>query len=87
MKPYGNKCIVLVEKEYKKEKGKPVLAEDGTPIYDLAQVGKVLVSNIDGIKKGSKVITNYRGGMPVQKLENKNSLTVIFEADDIYAIE
>ena len=86
MKPYLNKCIVQIEKEYKKEKGKPVILEDGSQAYDLSQEGKVISSNIEGIKKGDIVITNYRGGMPVQKLENKKSVTVIFEEDDVYGI-
>jgi len=86
MKPFGRKCIVVIDKEYKKEKGKPILNEDGSQAYDIAQVGKVIASGIEGVKKGDKVITNYRGGMPVQKLENKKSLTVIFEEDDVYAI-
>jgi hypothetical protein len=85
MKPYGNKCIVLIKKEYLKEKGKPVLM-DGIPKYEIGQEGKVLSSNLDGIKKGMTVICNYRGGMPVIKAEDKKSVMVIFESEDIYAI-
>jgi hypothetical protein len=86
MKPYGERCIVLIEKNYLKEKGKPVLLEDGSQKYDLPQEGKVLSSNIEGINKGMIVVANYRGGMPHIKSENKKSVTVIFDADDIHAI-
>ena len=86
MKPYGKRCVVLIEKNYLKEKGKQVLGEDGTPKYEIGQEGKVISSNLEGIKKGMNVIANYRGGMPVIRLENKKSVTVIFESDDIHAI-
>ena len=85
MTPYGNKCVVLIEKQYLKEKGKPILTDTGEPKYEIGQEGKVLSSNLDGIKKGMTIICNYRGGMPVIKAENKKSITVIFEADDVYA--
>ena len=87
MKPFGNRCIVQIQKEYLKDKGKPVLHEDGTPRYDLEQSGKVTSSNIEGIKKGMVVIADFRGGMPVRKEETSKSVTVIFEADEINAIE
>ena len=86
MKPFGERCVVLINKNYIKEKGKPVLMDDGNPKYDIPQEGKVLASGIDGISKGMTVITNYRGGMPVIKSENKKSVTIIFDQDDIYAI-
>lgn len=87
MKPFDEKCIVLLNKVYLKEKGKPVLDENGEARYDLEQEGKVLSSNIEGIKKGMKVIAAFRGGMPIRKAENKNSVTVIFERQDIYGTE
>jgi hypothetical protein len=86
MKPFGQRCIVIIEKNYIKEKGKQVLLDDGYLKYDLPQEGKVISSNLEGIKKGMTVIANYRGGMPVIKLENKKLVTVIFDADDIYAV-
>ena len=85
MKPFGDRCIVQIDKQYIKEKGKPVLI-DGIPKYEIGQEGKVLSSNLDGIKKGMIVVCNYRGGMPHIKSENKKSVVVIFDADDIYGI-
>lgn len=87
MKPFGEKCIVTIDKVYIKEKGKPVLDEKGEPIYDLSQEGKVVSSNIEGLKKGMTVIVAFRGGMPIRKLETKKSVTVIFEAEDVYGAE
>lgn len=86
MKPFGNKVIVVIDKEYKKEKGKQIMNEDGLPAYDLNQEGKVKSSGIAEISKGDKIIANYRGGMPIRNLENKKSVTIIFEEEDIYAI-
>jgi hypothetical protein len=87
MQPFGKKCIVRFEKVYRKEKGKAVADASGVPVYDIDQSGKVLSSGIDGIKKGMVVVAAFRGGMPVQKLEDKKSVTVIFEESDVYAIE
>lgn len=87
MKPFGNKCILQIAKVYQKENGKPVINEDGTQRYDLEQEGRVLSSNIEGVKKGMKVLAAFRAGMPITRLENKNSVTVIFEESDIYATE
>lgn len=87
MQPFADKCIVVINKVYQKVKGKPVLDHDGKEVYDLEQEGKVVSSNIEGIKKGMKVIAAFRGGMPIRRLENKKSVTVIFESADIYAIE
>jgi hypothetical protein len=86
MKPYGPRAIVLIEKEYLKEKGKPILNDDGTPRYEIGQSGRVLSSNLEGIKKGMKVVCDFRGGFSVRKAENKKSVTVIFEKEEINAI-
>lgn len=87
MKPFGDKCIVRIKKIYLKDKGKPVLDENGEARYDLEQEGKVISSNIEGIKKGMTVIAAFRGGMPVRRLEDKKTVTVIFESDDVYGTE
>jgi hypothetical protein len=87
MQPFGLKCIVRFEKVFRKENGKVVLDDNKNPIYDIDQFGKVLSSGIPGIKKGMTIIAAFRGGMPVQKLEDKKSVTVIFEESDVYGIE
>lgn len=86
MKTIGEKAIVLIEKEYLKEKGKPVLNEDGTHRYEIGQEGKVLVSSIEGVKKGDRVICDFRGGFSIMKAENKKSVTVIFDKEEIHAV-
>ena len=87
LKPYGNRFIVQVQKEYIKEKGVQVMNDDGTPRFELDQTAKVIASNVPDVKKGMTVIVDYRGGMPIRKLENSKSVTVIFEADELNAIE
>lgn len=86
MRPIGEKAIVLIEKEYIKEKGKQIMNEDGSPRYEIGQEGKVLSSNIDGVKKGDKVICDFRGGFSIMKSENKKGVTVIFDKDEIHAV-
>lgn len=86
-KPFDEKCIVIFTKNYVKEKGKPVLGEDGKPLYSLDQFAKVQSSNIDGIKKGDIIIPAMRGGMPIYSEETKKTVTTIFERNDIYAIK
>lgn len=85
-KPFGAKCIVVFEKKYLKEKGKPVLNEDGSKRYVLDQFATVRSSNIDGIKKGDVIIPAMRGGMPIYSEETKDKAVSIFEEDDIYGI-
>ena len=75
-----------IEKEYIKEKGKQVLNENGTPRYELDQIGRVIESNIEGVKKGMRIVTDFRGGMPYRAAEDKKSVTVIFDEEDVHAI-
>ena len=42
-KPEGNRCIVRIKKRYLKDAdGKPSLNEEGFPIFDQEQEGKVI---------------------------------------------
>lgn len=86
-KPFDEKCILVFEKHYVKDKGKPVLNEDGSQRYTVDQFGKVQSSNIEGIKKGDLVIAAPRGGMPIYSEETKKQVVTIFEREDVYAIK
>lgn len=87
-KPFGNRCIVRVIKHYiLDENKKPVVAEDGTQLYEPEPECKVLESNIDGIKKGTVVIPILRGGVPIRMTDCKKSYDVILDAEDIYGIK
>jgi len=79
MRPFSNKAIIQVELIKKK---KP----DGTKMEEPNQEGLVLESNIKGINKNDTVLFNFFGAVNIEKLQTKNSLTLIVEAEDIYAI-
>jgi hypothetical protein len=87
-KPLGNRAIIRVTKHFifDAEK-KPVLADDGNQIYEPEQEAKVIVSNIEGIKKGMTVIPILRGGVPIRLTDTKKTYDVIIDADDIYGIK
>lgn len=87
MKPFGKRCIVKINKKYLMQKGKPVLDESGQPVYEQEEEATVLSSNIDGIKKGMKIIPVIRGGVPIRKEETKKYLIVVIEEYDIVATE
>jgi hypothetical protein len=85
-KPFDERVIVRVDKRYISDgEGKPVLADDGTPIYEPMQECTVLSSNIDGIKKGMKIIPLLRGGLPINSEDNKKYSVIILDRQDIYA--
>lgn len=87
-KPFDERVIVKVDKRYITDaKGKPVLADDGTQIYEPQQKVTVLSSNIAGIKKGMKIIPLLRGGLPINSEDSKKSFTVILDRRDVYGIE
>jgi len=88
MKPYGNRCIVRIAKrfQYGADK-KPVISEDGIHIYEPEQEAKVLSSNIPDIKKGMTIIPIIRGGVPIRSLEDKKSVVVSLDGEDIYAVK
>ena len=86
-KPFGKRCIVRIGKRYIMDaKGKQVL-NDGEPVYEQEQEGIVISSNIPKIKKGMKIIPLGRGGVPIIKEENKKGYIVIFDEDDVYAVQ
>ena len=86
--PFDNRVIVRVPKHYiLGEDKKPVLADDGTPIYEPEQECTVLSSNIEGIKKGMTIIPIIRGGVPIRLEENKKYSVVIIDREDIYAVK
>ena len=87
LKPFGNRVLLKITKVYAKEKGKPVLGQDGLPQFSLAQKAKVLQSNVPEIKKGMTVYPIIRGGVPIYHLETKNDFVYSLDAEDIYALE
>jgi hypothetical protein len=86
-KPYGNRCVVRIIKHYLFEDKKPVLAEDGSQLYEPEPEAKVLVSNIDGIKKGMTIVPILRGGVPIRMTDCKKSYDIILDEEDIYGIK
>jgi len=87
IKPLGNRCLVQLTKKFLSDKGKPVLDEDGSPVYDIEQKAKVVSSNVEGIKKGMTVYPIIRGGVPIRHMENKKYQFVVIDAEDLYASE
>ena len=87
-KPFGDRCIIRVTKHFiLDEHKKPVLADDGTPIYEPEQEAKVIESNIEGIKKGMTIVPILRGGVPIRLSDSKKTYDVILDSDDIYGIK
>ena len=88
MKPFLERCIVKVDKKYiKDENGKPELNDIGEPTYEAVQEATVTKSNIEGVKKGMKVVPLLRGGVPIIKEETKKYTIVVLDKEEIYAIE
>lgn len=86
-KPFDDRVIVKVDKRYiTDDKGKPALADDGTPMYEPQQICTVVSSNIEGIKKGMKVIPLLRGGLPINSSNTKKDYQVILDRRDIYGV-
>ena len=87
-KPFDARLIAKINKRYLTDaKNKPINDEHGNQIYEQEQEGTVISSNIEGIKKGMKIIPLGRGGVPIIKEENKKYYIVIFDRDDVYACE
>jgi hypothetical protein len=87
-KPFGERVMCKIGKRYIFDaKNKPVLDDSGNPVYEQEQEGTVISSNIPEIKKGMKIIPLGRGGVPIIKEENKKGYVVIFDYEDIYAVE
>lgn len=87
-KPLGERVIAKVSKRYIMDaKNKPVLSDDGAPIYEPEQEAVVLSSNIEGLKKGSIIVPILRGGVPINKEDKKDSFTVILDKEDIYGVK
>jgi len=88
MKPFLERCIVKVDKIYPpKEDGKVLVDDSGNAVYEPEQIAKVMSSNIEGIKKGDKVVPLLRGGVPITSEETKKYLVVVLDAEEIYAIK
>jgi hypothetical protein len=88
IKPFGTRVLVRINKRYLKDKNnKPLLNEDNMPIFDQDQEAKVLLSNVEGIKKGMTIYPVIRGGVPIYKNETSKYLDVIIDIEDIYAYE
>ena len=85
-KPFDERCIARIDKRYIFDKKKPVLDDQGNQVYEQEQEGTVISSNIEGIKKGMKIIPLGRGGVPIIKGETKKHYIVVFDREDIYAI-
>ena len=87
-KPHGNRCLVRVNKHFiLDEHKKPVLSDDGSPIYEPEQECKVIESNIDGIKKGMTIVPILRGGVPIRMTDCKKSYDVLLDEEDIYGVK
>jgi hypothetical protein len=87
-KPYGNRCLVRIGKHFiYDDKKKPVIDEGGTHVYEPEQEGKVLASNIPDIKKGMSIIPIIRGGVPIRAMEDKKSVVISLDIEDIYAVK
>ena len=87
-KPFDERVIVRVDKRYiQDDKGKQVLADDGTAIYEPQQECTVIASNIEGIKKGMKIIPLLRGGLPINSEDNKKFSVIILDRQDVYAVK
>lgn len=88
LKPHGKRVLVKINKRYLKEKnGSPMLDEAGNKVFDQEQEAKVMVSNVDGIKKGMTIYPVIRGGVPIYKKETPKYNLVIIDEEDIYAKE
>lgn len=87
MKPFLERCIVRINKIYLKEKGKQIIDDRGKPVYEAEQEATVVSSNIEGIKKGYKIIPLLRGGVPITQLETSKYLMVVLDKDEIYAVK
>lgn len=77
MKPIGQRLIIKVKKNIKKE--------GELEVIDLSQEAKVVESNIPEVKKGDVVYYNPRGCINIQNLETKKEITLIIDSDDVYA--
>lgn len=86
-KPFDQRVIVRITKKYHIDKGKPVLDEQGDPVYTDEQEAKVIASGVEGIKKGDTVIPILRGGIPIFSEENKKYRVVIIDREDIYGVK
>jgi hypothetical protein len=84
-KPLGNRAILKITKNYLMDGKKPILDEQGNPVYEQEQIATVMSSNITELKKGDKVIPIIRGGVPVYSEETKKYVVVIIDGEDIYA--
>jgi hypothetical protein len=88
LKPHGNRVLVRINKRYLAEKGgKPLLDENGNHVFDQDQEAKILVSNVQGLKKGQTIYPVIRGGVPIYKNETKKYMDVVIDEEDIYAVE
>jgi hypothetical protein len=87
-KPYGNRCLVKIGKHFiYDENKKPVLNDERVHVYEPEQEGKVLSSNIPDIKKGMTIIPIIRGGVPIRAMEDKKSVVISLDFEDIYAVK
>lgn len=84
-KPLGNRCILKINKKYLFEGKKPIFDDSGSQAFDIEKEGTVMVSNIEGLKKGMVVIPIIRGGVPITSEENKKHIVLVIDSDDIYA--
>lgn len=88
LRPLGNRVVLQMNKVYLKDaKKKPMLDEYGNHSFKSEEYGTVLSSNVDGIKKGSKIYPIIRGGVPLNHLETKNHQVIVIDFEDCYAQE
>ena len=84
-KPLGNRCILKIDKKYMFDGKKPILDDAGKQAFDIEKEGTVLVSNIEGLKKGMVVVPIIRGGVPINSEETKKHIVLVIDEADIYA--
>jgi hypothetical protein len=80
MKPIGNRAILKVAIETKKDK-------EGNEYTDISREAKVIESNDPNIKKGAIVYYNPRGCINVETKQTKKDMVLIVDCEDIYAVQ
>lgn len=79
MRVLGNRALVKAENIFEKEAGKEVWK-------GIKPKGKVLISNVEGLKKGDDVYFTPFSGVEIAELSDKKYRALVVDAEDIYAI-
>lgn len=75
--PFGNRVLLQVP---------IIIVKNGTEEREEpSQEGKVMASNVEGVKKGQTVFFNPYGAVSVNSLKTKKAIVLIVDAEDVYA--